>query len=83
MCYTIDLAHKFFCAGEKIVIITNDKEYKKWKAILQLQIDSETLTRLEAGGVDNWDWYDESLNPDNEPDMDKFEENEKTRISAL
>jgi hypothetical protein len=53
------------------------------KLYLQLQIDSETLTRLEAGGVDNWNWYDESLNPDNEPDMDKFEEGEKIRITAL
>ena len=53
------------------------------KLYLQLQIDSETLTRLEAGGVDNWNWHDESLNPDNEPYMDKFKENEKTRITAL
>lgn len=24
--------------------------------------DSDKLSRLECGGVDNWDWYDESLN---------------------
>ena len=53
------------------------------KHYLQLQINSEELTRLEAGGVDNWDWYGESLNPDGEPDMDEFEENEKVRIDAL
>lgn len=53
------------------------------KLYLQLQVDSETLTKLEAGGVDNWDWYGESLNPDGEPDMDEFEENEKARIAAL
>jgi len=23
----------------------------------------ETLSKLEAGGVDNWEWYDESINP--------------------
>ena len=50
---------------------------------LQMQIDSEILTRLEAGGVDNWEWYGESLNPDGEPDLDEFEENEKARIAAL
>ena len=53
------------------------------KRYLELKVDSETLTRLEAGGVDNWDWYDESLNPDGEPDMDEFEENEKIRIAIL
>lgn len=50
---------------------------------LQMQIDSEILTRLESGGVDDWEWYGESLNPDGEPDMDEFEENEKARIAAL
>ena len=24
--------------------------------------DSDKLSRLECGGVDNWDWYGESLN---------------------
>ena len=24
--------------------------------------DSDKLDRLECGGVDNWDWYGESLN---------------------
>ena len=24
--------------------------------------DSDKLNRLECGGVDNWDWYGESLN---------------------
>lgn len=28
----------------------------------QLLFDSERLRRLEVGGVDNWDWYYESLN---------------------
>lgn len=25
------------------------------------------LQMLEGGGVDNWDWYGDSLNPDGEP----------------
>ncbi|MCK4819607.1 hypothetical protein KA005_27830 [bacterium] len=53
------------------------------KLYLQLQVDSETLNRLEAGGVDNWDGYGESLNPDGELPMDKFEEDFKSRIAAL
>lgn len=50
---------------------------------LQLQIDSEQLIRLEAGGVGNWEWYGESLNPDHYPSMDEFEETERNRIAAL
>lgn len=53
------------------------------KRYLQLQVNSEELARLERGGVDNWEWYGESLNLDNEPDMDEFKENEKIRIAAL
>jgi len=53
------------------------------KVFLQLQINSEILNRLESGGVDNWEWYEESLNPENKLDMDKFEENEEIRIAAL
>jgi len=53
------------------------------KLYLRLQIDSEILTRLEVGGVDNWEWFEESLNPEGEPNIDEFKENEKVRISAL
>ena len=28
--------------------------------------DIDKLHRLECGGVDNWDWYDESLNNNDE-----------------
>ena len=28
--------------------------------------DSNKLHRLECGGVDNWEWYGESLNNDDE-----------------
>jgi len=53
------------------------------KLFLQLQINSEILNRLDSGGVDNWEWYEESLNPENKLDMDKFEENEEIRIATL
>lgn len=37
--------------------------------------DSDKLNRLECGGVDNWDWYDESLNNDNEdPSYEKIQD---------
>lgn len=37
--------------------------------------DSDKLSRLECGGVDNWDWYDESLNNDNEdPSYEKIQD---------
>ena len=39
----------------------------------ELLKDSEKLSRLEAGGVDNWDWYGASLHhvEDEEP-LDEF-----------
>jgi len=36
-------------------ITINKKEYDA------LQKDSRKLAALEAGGVDNWEWYGESL----------------------
>lgn len=33
----------------------------RYKALLKAEIK---LDMLEAGGVDNWEWYGESLNPD-------------------
>lgn len=35
--------------------------------------DSDKLSRLEYGGVDNWDWYDESLNND-DPSYKKIQD---------
>ena len=34
--------------------------------------DSEKLARLEAGGVDNWDWYGLSLYPEDEEPFYEF-----------
>lgn len=31
--------------------------------LVNLLADSVRLDALERGGVDNWDWYDESLDP--------------------
>ena len=38
------------------------------------------LTLLEHGGVDNWDWYGDSLNPDNELSLDEKIEQLKIAI---
>ena len=35
--------------------------------------DSDKLNRLECGGVDNWDWYDESLNNE-DPSYEKIQD---------
>lgn len=33
-----------------------------------LKEDSKTLAKLHAGGVDNWEWYSESLYGDGDDD---------------
>jgi hypothetical protein len=55
-----------------------DIDYMKRRVILpieryiELLKDEEGLRRLDAGGVDNWDWYGASLNPEGEPSYDEF-----------
>ena len=50
---------------------------KRYEALLD---DEFKLNCLENGGVDNWDWYEESIRPwriergDIEPDEDEFDE---------
>lgn len=39
--------------------------------LLRLLSDSDTLTALESGGVDNWEWYEESLERFEFPDVTK------------
>lgn len=56
--------------SENITIST--KEY------VRLLVIEEQLTRLYAGGVDDWEWHGESLNPDNAPDMDEFKKKLRT-----
>lgn len=41
---------------------------------IKLKVAAEELSRLNAGGVDNWEWYGESLNPDGEPTLDEFKD---------
>lgn len=40
------------------------------KELVTLLIAQETLRRLNNCGVDTWEWYGESLNPEDEPDFD-------------
>lgn len=47
--------------------ITKEEYYRLKKAELELNL-------LEIGGVDNWEWYGESLNPEGE---ESFEEKQK------
>lgn len=42
------------------------------KEYFDLRLASAKLLLLECGGVDNWEWYGESLNPDDD-DVDKLE----------
>lgn len=65
-----------FDAKTKTVTIPKD-EY------LALRVTDERLRRLENGGVDDWTYYGDSLNPDGEPSISEFEEAEKERISKL
>jgi len=45
-----------------------------------LLLAAEILQRLEVGGVDNWSYYGESLNPEGEPDLDDLEELIKDQV---
>lgn len=47
--------------------VTIDKQ-----TLYNLMCDSEKLNRLENGGVDNWDWYGESLNSDYDKPYDEW-----------
>ena len=50
---------------------------------LHLLLTDEKLRRLECGGVDNWEWYGESLYPDDQPDMDQFESDLRKQIERM
>ena len=52
----------------KAVIIPKNK-------LASLLRDSDKLHRVECGGVDNWEWYGESLNNDDEdPSYEKIQD---------
>lgn len=50
------------------------------KVLKDLLLNDEILRRLQAGGVDNWTWYGESLNQDG--DIKEYEEIELPKILA-
>ncbi|TDI97004.1 MAG: hypothetical protein E2O29_01855 [Deltaproteobacteria bacterium] len=47
---------------------------------LSLKCAQEELDRLEVGGVDNWEWYEDSLNPDGSLSLDDYKEKLKKDI---
>jgi hypothetical protein len=53
--------------------ITKEEYYRLKCAELKLDM-------LEAGGVDNWDWYGDSLNPDGEKSFSDLCDELKTEI---
>ncbi len=53
---------------------------------LSLKVDSERLIRLENGGVDNWDNYEDALNENEDEEgesMENFEINLRKEIETL
>lgn len=46
----------------------------------RLLVADAKMDLLEAGGVDNWEWYGESLNPDGEESFDEVEAQIKTKV---
>lgn len=50
------------CNGELFLHMTPVTK-KRYRELLEKEIK---LDMLEAAGVDNWDWYDDALNPDGE-----------------
>lgn len=54
--------------------ITVSKEH-----YFRLRLDAETLRLLEQGGVDNWEWYGDSLYRNGET-LDEIEENLRLEI---
>ena len=47
---------------------------------LKLNMDSEVLSRLEGGGVDDWEWYSESINAIEHQDLDEYEDDLRKRL---
>lgn len=45
-----------------ITWLEDDEVIVKKEDLADLQRDSKCLAALEAGGVDNWEWYSESIN---------------------
>jgi len=50
---------------------------------LKLIVESEILNRLLLGNVNDWEWYEKSMNPKSIPSVDEFTESERVCISKL
>ena len=61
---------------EGTVTITKD-EY------LELRMYEEKFSRLESGGVDNWEWYWESLHPKDQPSLEEVYEKLRQKLKAI
>jgi hypothetical protein len=64
-------------AEEKIVV-----KMKRKRLVDLLKAETELLL-LESGGVDNWSWYSESLNPEGEEDYFERMDNIDRMVSNL
>jgi hypothetical protein len=59
---------------EKLMDLIKQQSEEVRASFLQIMLESEKYLLLERGGVDNWEWYGESLYPN---DINKLEEKEK------
>ena len=55
---------KIIADKNEVIKLNNSNVKMPIKTLLSYIEDSITLSRLEAGGVDNWEWYGESLPED-------------------
>lgn len=49
---------------------------------ISLLVDEERMRRLEANGVDNWNFYDDAMFPHDGPNMEDFEIDLRKRLSG-
>lgn len=50
------------------------------KRLAELLREEWKLRALERGGVDNWDWYDDSLFPEDNETLDDIEDTSDEKI---
>jgi len=50
------------------------------KEYFELKLAEAMLTLLQFGGVDNWDWYGDSLHPDDTDSIDDIEKDLRSEI---
>lgn len=42
--------------------------------LIELLSTEEVMRRLDEGGIDNWEWFERSLGPEDEPSISDFED---------